>query len=111
VAHAGPAVARRDAGGRLACEDCGTRLSRCKGKLYSRPLGKICQLCYNNAIRPHSARVSESCSAPPSPSPLPPPSKKRRVSSDPGESAAPTHSLIAVTVARQLCLIERKESH
>jgi hypothetical protein len=38
---------RVDADGQPACERCGRRLSRCKGKLYASPPGKCCHGCYD----------------------------------------------------------------
>jgi hypothetical protein len=52
-AGAGP---RRDCSGSQLCETCGTRLSRCKGKLYRSGAGKCCQSCYD-AARPTAAPV------------------------------------------------------
>ena len=72
---AGPGP-REDSSGKPACEDCGTRLSRCKGKLYKRGAGKICQGCYNEA-RP---------AAQPSATPLTPVQRSKR----PYESLAST---------------------
>ena len=43
------ATARVDSDGQAACEECGRRLTRCKGKLYKHGAGKICQRCYNIA--------------------------------------------------------------
>jgi hypothetical protein len=38
---------RTDSSGWPACELCGRRLSKCKGKLYQHGPGKICKRCYN----------------------------------------------------------------
>ena len=38
-----------DADGQPACERCGRRLSRCKGKLYASSPGRCCHSCYNKA--------------------------------------------------------------
>jgi hypothetical protein len=38
---------RKDSSGWPACEDCGRRLSTCKGKLHKSGNGKICQSCYD----------------------------------------------------------------
>ena len=43
------AASRVDSDGQPACEDCGRRLSRCKGKLHRNGAGKCCQSCYNAA--------------------------------------------------------------
>ncbi len=37
---------RVDSAGYPACEECGTRLNRCKGKLHKHDKGKICSPCY-----------------------------------------------------------------
>ena len=46
----GPA-ARVDTASKPVCEGCGTRLTRCKGKLHRSGAGKICHCCYMNASR------------------------------------------------------------
>jgi hypothetical protein len=48
-------AARVDSAGKPACEQCGRRLSSCKGKLHRHGSGHICQHCYNQArpaVRP-----------------------------------------------------------
>jgi hypothetical protein len=67
---------RVDTSGWPACEDCGKRLSKCKGKLYVQSPGKICNNCY---FKKHHSPPSASSAFP-----IPPP-KRRRVVSDPGE--------------------------
>jgi hypothetical protein len=37
--------------GQQLCEICGTRLNKCQGKLYKKPPGLICHLCYNDPER------------------------------------------------------------
>jgi hypothetical protein len=69
LAHAGPAP-RLDAGGRAACELCGTRLNRCKGKLHHHPPGKICTPCYKSSKGHRAVPVAVAL---PSPSHSPPP--------------------------------------
>lgn len=66
--------ARVDSSGWPACEECGRRLSRCKGKLYQHGPGKICQRCYNIKVGHQAASVTV---------PPPPPSRshKRQASS------------------------------
>ena len=39
-------VARVDSAGWPACEICGARLNRCKGKLHNHEKGKVCTSCY-----------------------------------------------------------------
>ena len=56
---AGP-IARVDSAGKPACEACGTRLTRCKGKLYQRAPGHVCHCCYTKA-----SRLSLTVAAPP----------------------------------------------
>lgn len=58
-----------DSAGKPACEGCGRRLSKCKGKLYKKPPGLICHLCYNDPERN---------SRPPSAAPPPARSHKRK---------------------------------
>ena len=82
---AGPA-ARMDAAGYAACEECGRRLNRCKGKLYSYGPGKICHNCYNNLKRPTTP-------APPPPS-LP---RSKRPLSDSGQSTATLTDTATIT--------------
>jgi hypothetical protein len=80
-----------DTSGWLACEECGRRLSCCKGKLHKRDPGHICQDCYNRARKPPSAVLSAAASPPVEPLR----SHKRRATSVPGQFAADN----AVTLA------------
>ena len=45
------AAPRVDSDGQPACEGCGRRLSKCKGKLHKQEPGKICQQCYDGTRR------------------------------------------------------------
>ena len=49
---------RKDAAGWPACECCGTRWTRCKGKLYKHGAGKICQRCHNISTGRQAAPTS-----------------------------------------------------
>jgi hypothetical protein len=82
---------RMDSSGWPACENCGRRLSCCKGKLHKRDPGHICQDCYNRARKPPSAVLSAAFSPPAEPRR----SHKRRATSDLGQSATDN----AVTLA------------
>ena len=64
------------------CEQCGTRLSRCKGRLYKRDPGRICQFCFDKQRR-GAHRPAEAA-----PTSSPHRSHKRRAQSDPGEFRA-----------------------
>jgi hypothetical protein len=76
-------VARVDSAGKPACEECGRRLTSCKGKLYKRNPGYVCQRCFNYTWRtPVSGAI-------PAPIAIEKQSRKRRASSDPGESPEP----------------------
>ena len=67
------AAARRDAGGELACELCGKRLSRCKGRKYERAPGHICATCYDKGRKEKQQRTPEPSPIRRTPSaPLPP---------------------------------------
>ena len=68
--------------GRPACEVCGRRLTRCKGKLHKSGSGHICHLCYMSAHRPQLSAVP--ALAPSSAQR----SHKRKAASDPGEFVA-----------------------
>jgi len=57
-------IARLDSAGKPACELCGTRWTRCKGKLHPHPPGKICHACWK--IR-EGIRSPPSAGAPPAP--------------------------------------------
>jgi hypothetical protein len=81
VVSAGLKKSRVDKAGKPACEQCGTRLSRCKGKLHLQSPGHVCTPCYKKSIRPASSAASTSS---------PPPPKRRRVASDPGQLSAST---------------------
>ena len=72
---AGP-DARVDSVGKPACEICGRRLSKCKGKLYQHGPGKICSPCY---------KVREGYQAPPVSVASSPPARshKRQAGSSP----------------------------
>jgi hypothetical protein len=85
VVSAGLSVQRVDKAGKPACEDCGTRLYRCKGRLYKQDPGKICHACYNLKYRPSSAAADDDDDDDAALLPAP---KKRRVQSDPGELAS-----------------------
>ena len=74
---------RRASNGEQLCELCPVRLSRAKGKLYTRAPGKICHTCYNRQQR--AAAVASPAAAPGAPKQ----SRKRRAHSDPGESPEP----------------------
>ena len=75
-------VCRVDSAGKPACESCGMRLSRCKGKPHRQDPGHICHRCYTQASRTPS-------SASPTFTPLVPKRshKRRRADSDPGKQA------------------------
>jgi hypothetical protein len=75
---------RVDSSGWPACEECGRRLSTCKGKLYKRDPGRICQECKNKELKAPFGVTAAAAAAPP---PAPPRSHKRRAESDPGESS------------------------
>jgi hypothetical protein len=66
------------------CEDCGRRLSRCKGKLHRSGVGKICTRCFN--IK--AGLIAAPNSAVPAATVPPLRSHKRRADSDPGEHTA-----------------------
>ena len=93
----GGSVARRDSAGWPACEECGRRLSRCKGKLHRHGPGHVCQRCYNQ--QRHSTAVAAPSVAPA----VHKQSRKRRAESDPGEHTArlrtpsPRRTRLAVT--------------
>jgi hypothetical protein len=72
---------RVDSAGKQVCEDCGKRLSRCKGKLHNSGAGKICQSCYNKARNPSSVALPAASASPAAFQR----SHKRRAESDPGE--------------------------
>jgi hypothetical protein len=80
-------VARTDSAGYSACEECGRRLSRCKGKPHRQDPGHICHRCYTQASRTPS-------SVSPTFTPLVPKRshKRRRADSDPGMLPANTHA-------------------
>jgi hypothetical protein len=73
--------ARVDKAGKPACEKCGDRLSRCKGKPHLQSPGYICNACYLSNRRSFFSNSS--------PARAPPP-KRRRHTSDPGESSSHT---------------------
>jgi hypothetical protein len=76
-----------DSAGYVACEECGRRLSRCKGKLHKKDPGHICQSCYDK-IRRHPSSAS------PTSPPLSSPKrshKRRRADSDPGRLLTDTN--------------------
>ena len=75
------AVSRVDSDGQRACEHCGTRLSRCKGKQYKSGPGHICQRCHNAEYQGASSEAAPATASPAAPHP----SRKRRAASDPGE--------------------------
>src|SRR5688572_5548052 len=85
LVSAGP-IARVDSAGKPACEDCGARLNRCKGKLHNSGVGKICTHCFNiklgliAAPNPISTRAAATLQR----------SHKRRADSDPGEPTCAT---------------------
>ena len=64
---------RKNEYGQQLCEDCGKRLNRCKGQLYKKLPGLICQECYNTERSP----VSSALAAPP-PAPVASRSHKRK---------------------------------
>lgn len=78
---AGPRV---DSSGERCCQDCGTRRSRCKGKLYKREPGFICHPCYDVKRRPAGAKAAAEPVVR-----LASSSRKRRALSDPGEPPLP----------------------
>jgi hypothetical protein len=80
---AGP---RKDTDGQPVCERCGTRWTRCKGKLYKHGAGKMCSNCYKlrEGIR--------TAPAPPVPS-APARSHKCKQPSAPAAPAAPVVTL------------------
>jgi len=87
--HVSPCLpARLDSAGKPACEECGKRLSTCKGKLYKHGAGKICHRCHNvlsglvaapvaaapeAPVRSHKRKLHTASIAAPT-TPLPPPS-------------------------------------
>jgi hypothetical protein len=79
-------TARVDSAGKPACEECGRRLTNCKGKLHRRDPGYICQRCFNYTWRTPTSDVD------PSPTATVKQSRKRRAASDPGESPEPAAS-------------------
>lgn len=76
--------ARVDSAGWPACEECGKRLSRCKGKLHTRDPGRICSSCYIARHRPSAAAPAAPTAAPAAPN-----RSHKRARSDPGEPPAP----------------------
>jgi hypothetical protein len=93
-------VQKVDKSGKPACEKCERRLSTCKGKLYKRSPGYICQHCHNKEHRPPSAaaaRAAAAAAAADDPEVTPAP-KRRRTLSDPGEliEVTPTVKLSAL---------------
>jgi hypothetical protein len=77
---------RQDSSGKQICELCPIRLSRAKGKLHRHGPGHICTRCYNQLGQPATAgaAVLEIANVKPS--------RKRRATSDPGESPEPASS-------------------
>ena len=75
---------RVDSDGQPACEDCGRRLSRCKGKLHKSGAGHSCHLCYMPTHRTQSSAAPALAPAPAQRSP------KRKATSDPGEQLCHT---------------------
>jgi hypothetical protein len=81
---AGPGP-RRDTAGKPVCERCPVRLSRAKGKLHKHGAGYICTACFDKQRRGTSSTITA----------LPvgtAQSRKRRATSDPGESPEPAAS-------------------
>jgi hypothetical protein len=70
------------------CEQCGTRLSRCKGKLYKRDPGRICQSCFDTQRRSMHRTSSAVSLIPDDVHETVKRSHKRRATSDPGQSVA-----------------------
>ena len=66
-----------------ACEHCGRRLTDCKGQSHPNPKGdqirRVCQGCYD------IWRGKKSAASEPSSPAVPPPAKKRKAASDPGQ--------------------------
>jgi hypothetical protein len=104
VVLTGAGSPRRDSAGSLCCEQCSTRLSRCKGKLHVQDPGHICQACYDKKRRPLLSAAAEAS----------PPPKRRRATSDPGEHNSTTLSaeIMRYPSGAPMCPnTERKESH
>ena len=72
-------LSRVDSAGKSACEECGRRLSRCKGGKHVHGGGHICQDCYDK-LRGKRKATSSSCSpsSRPSSDGVAPPPKKRQ---------------------------------
>ena len=89
---AGPS-ARVDSVGKPACELCGKRLSKCKGKLHTHGPGKMCQSCYDK----HRGKVAATAPVPPATLlPAAAPAVQASISSPappPGKPAAPNQAL------------------
>lgn len=92
-------AARVDSDGQPACEECGRRLSRCKGKLHKHEKGRICQQCYDDLRRSSSASSPPDPSAPPATLP-----RKRRAVSDPGEPPAVLPQPSTRSITRRVAL-------
>ncbi len=88
---------RVDSSGWPACEECGRRLSTCKGKLYKRDPGRICQSCFDTQRRGARRTSSAASLSPGSVEETIKRSHKRRATSDPGQSAA--DNAVALTPA------------
>jgi hypothetical protein len=89
------------------CEQCGTRLSRCKGKLHKSGAGHICQRCFNRTWRlPSTADATPTATAVTLGAPKR--SHKRRAVSDPGEHIA---AAVAAPIFSSLFLHSRWVTH
>ena len=55
---------RTDAAGWPACEHCGLRYQRCKGRMYPMEIGKMCIKCYLKVTKRRSAAVPVNTSQP-----------------------------------------------
>ena len=97
--------ARVDSAGKPACEDCGRRLSTCKGKLHKKEPGHICHRCYTKGSRPPSAALSIVA-----PTATLKRSHKRRADSDPGTQPADTN-LPAQLESPSLPCVPPQEQH
>ena len=96
-----------DSDGQPACEDCGKRLSRCKGKLHKSGAGHICQRCFNRTWRlPSTAVATPTVTAVTLGAPKR--SHKRRAVSDPGEHIA---AAVAAPICSSLFLHSRWATH
>lgn len=94
-------LSRVDSAGKPACEKCGRRLSRCKGKKHTHGAGHICQDCYDKlrGKRKGSFSASSSCCSS-TDGVAPTPKKKRRTASDPGSHTDTTADITTSTHAQ-----------